>query len=56
MILRLNGISKLNDSELVEESFCLKKESENLLELAKRAVEVAIEEGEEKAIESLNNK
>ncbi len=37
-------------SELIEESFRLKKESEELLELAKRMVEVAIEEGEEKAM------
>ena len=34
-------------SILVQESFILKKQSEDLLELAKRAVEVAIEEGEE---------
>ena len=32
---------------LVEESFKLKKQSEQLLETAKRAVEIAIEEGEE---------
>jgi restriction endonuclease S subunit len=38
-------------SELIEESFWLKKESENLLEIAKSAVEMAIEETEEKAIE-----
>lgn len=37
-------------AELVEESFRLKKESEELLELAKRMVEVAIEEGEERAM------
>jgi len=35
----------------IKESFRLKKESQNLLELAKRAVEVAIEEGEDVAIE-----
>ena len=35
---------------LVEESFKLKKQSEQLLETTKRAVEIAIEEGEEKAI------
>ncbi len=35
---------------LVEESFKLKKQSEQLLETAKRAVEVAIEDGEEIAI------
>jgi len=36
---------------LVEESFRLKKQSEQLLEAAKKAVEVAIEEGEERAME-----
>ncbi len=43
-------------AELVEESFALKKQSENLLEVAKRAVEIAIEESEEKAIEYINSK
>lgn len=42
-------------AELVEESFHLKAESERLLEVAKKAVEIAIEEGEEKAMEYLNN-
>jgi restriction endonuclease S subunit len=42
-------------SELIEESFRLKKESENLLETAKRAVEVAIEETEESAMEFINS-
>ncbi|MCD4664919.1 MAG: restriction endonuclease subunit S [Bacteroidales bacterium] len=37
-------------SDLIEESFRLKEQSEHLLEVAKRAVEVAIEEGEEKGI------
>lgn len=41
---------------LVEESFKLKKQSEQLLETAKRAVEVAIEDGEEKGMEVMNNK
>lgn len=41
-------------SELIEESFRLRKESENLLEIAKRAVEIAIEEREETAIEFIN--
>lgn len=36
-------------SELIKESFSLKKQSEHLLEVAKRAVELAIEEGEEVA-------
>lgn len=38
-------------SVLVEESFRLKKESESLLEQAKRMVEVAIEVGEDKGME-----
>ncbi|MFA6571110.1 MAG: restriction endonuclease subunit S [Bacteroidota bacterium] len=41
-------------AELVEESFRLKKQSEQLLETAMRAVEIAIEESEEKAIEFIN--
>lgn len=41
-------------AELVEESFRLKTQSEQLLETAKRAVEIAIEESEEKALEYIN--
>jgi restriction endonuclease S subunit len=37
-------------AELVEESFRLKTESESLLDVAKQAVEMAIEEGEAKAM------
>ncbi len=37
-------------AELIEESFALKKQSEQLLEVAKRAVEVAIEESEDVAM------
>ena len=37
-------------AELVEESFRLKKQSEQLLETAKRAVEIAIEQDEETAM------
>lgn len=36
-------------AQLIEESFSLKKQSEHLLEVAKRAVEIAIEEDEETA-------
>jgi hypothetical protein len=36
---------------MVEESFSLKKQSEHLLEVAKKAVEIAIEEGEERGME-----
>jgi len=35
---------------LVEESFALKQKSEHLLEVVKRAVEIAIEENEELAL------
>ena len=41
-------------AKLIEESFSLKKESEHLLEVAKRAVEIAIEESEEMAIGFIN--
>ncbi len=37
--------------EKIKESFKLKEESTQLLEVAKRAVEIAIEDGEEKAME-----
>ena len=40
---------------LIQESFKLKKQSEELLELAKRAVEVAIEDGEEAGLRLINN-
>lgn len=40
---------------LVEESFALKKQSEHLLEVAKRSVEIAIEEGENKGLEFIKN-
>lgn len=42
-------------ADLVEESFKLKAESERLLEVAKTAVEMAIEENEEKALEYILN-
>ncbi len=38
-------------SQLIQTSFQLKKQSQQLLEAAKQAVEMAIEEGEEKAME-----
>ena len=37
-------------ANLIEESFALKKQSEHLLEVAKKAVEIAIEENEEVAL------
>lgn len=42
-------------ANLIEVSFSLKKQSEHLLEVAKKAVEVAIEENEDAAIEYINN-
>ncbi|MEQ8625517.1 MAG: restriction endonuclease subunit S [Vicingaceae bacterium] len=42
-------------AELIEESFSLKKQSEHLLEVAKRAVEIAIEENEETAMNYIKN-
>lgn len=42
-------------AELVEESFRLKAESESFLEVAKQAVEIAIEDGEEKAVKFIND-
>ncbi len=42
-------------AELVEESLKLKAESERLLELAKKAVEMAIEENEEKAMKYIKD-
>lgn len=41
-------------AQLIEESFSLKKQSEHLLEVAKKAVEIAIEESEEVAINFIN--
>lgn len=46
----INSTKQKEIAELVEESFALKKQSEDLLETAKRAVEIAIEESEEKAM------
>ena len=42
-------------AELIEESFSLKKQSEHLLEVAKKAVEIAIEENEETAMNYIKN-
>jgi len=42
-------------AELLQESFKLKEQSEHLLQVAKRAVEIAIEENEEVAINYINN-
>lgn len=42
-------------SDLIRESFQLRAESEHLLEVAKSAVEIAIEENEEKAMDYINS-
>ena len=42
-------------AKLIEESFLLKKQSEHLLEVAKRAVEIAIEENEEAVLQYIDN-
>ena len=47
---------QLEIKELIEKSFALRNESNRLLELAKTAVEIAIEQGEDKAMELLTNK
>ncbi len=41
-------------ADLIEQSFSLKKKSEHLLEVAKKAVEIAIEENEELALNYIN--
>lgn len=43
-------------AELVEESFKLKKQSDQLLETAKRAVEIAIEQDEKQAMEYISQR
>ncbi len=47
----INNDCQLQIKELVKKSFSLKKQSEHLLEVAKRAVEMAIEENEEVALD-----
>ena len=42
-------------ADLIEKSFSLKKQSEHLLEVAKKAVEIAIEENEENALEYIKS-
>lgn len=50
----IDYIKQQEIAALVEESFALKKQSEHLFEVAKRAVEIAIEEGEDKGLEYIN--
>lgn len=51
----LNEKVQTTITEKVRESFALRKKSHRLLELTKQTVEVAIEQGEDKAIKLLNN-
>ncbi len=46
---------QLKVADLINESFRLKKQSEQLLETAKRAVEIAIEQDEDAAMRYINN-
>ena len=55
VVIPLLDIDKQQEiSSLIQESFVLKHQSEHLLEVAKRAIEIAIEEDEEKAIEYIS--
>ncbi len=46
---------QLKIEALVEESFRLRKQSDTLLKVAKRAIEIAIEQDEDTAISFINN-
>ncbi|MGF1532998.1 MAG: hypothetical protein ACFCUI_04805 [Bernardetiaceae bacterium] len=50
MILIIDFDKQREIADLVKESFKLKKQSEHLLEVAKTAVEIAIETDEERAL------
>ena len=50
----INPKTQSQISLLIQESFALKSKSEKLLELAKKAVEMAIEESEEEAMKFIN--
>ena len=49
----LDNEGQIQIAEKVQESFALRKECARFLDLAKTAVEVAIEQGEDKAMELL---
>jgi len=49
----INNETQSQIATLIQSSFTLRKESENLLETAKRAIEIAIEQDEDKAMEML---
>jgi len=52
----VDSTTQVQIAELVQSSFALRRESEQLLETAKRAVEVAIEQGEAAAMELLEKR
>jgi len=54
LIPRLSNGKEKEIAELVQQSHTARREAKNLLEKAKRAVETAIEEGEERALEFLS--
>lgn len=51
----VDNVIQTKIADLVQQSFALKKESEQLLEIAKQAVELAIEQGEDVAMDFLND-
>jgi len=56
VIPRLDNAIQTKISEKIQESFQLQKQSEELLEVAKKAVEIAIEQDENTALNFLNQK
>jgi type I restriction enzyme S subunit len=53
-IPKVDAVTQAKIADLIQESFKLKSESEKLLEIAKRAVEIAIEQDEAAAIKFLS--
>jgi len=51
----INEDTQTQIADLVQQSFALKAESERLLEMAKRAVEIAIETDEQAAMAYIND-
>lgn len=52
---KIDGQTQMQIKKIIQESIALEKESVRLLNLAKFAVEIAIEQGEDKALELLNS-
>lgn len=55
LIPRLSPAREVEIAELVKQSHAARRESKAILEKAKRAVEIAVEEGEDKAMDFLSN-